>query len=453
MARGRGQDSIRPSRRRARKSADALPRVLLDLGLDPDLPPLPGKLADLLIAPELTGARRLAAQYINTEGAAALAKNPTALAGVGVGWDEATDRFAIVYLLDNARPRGTRLKLPESTTFQGTVFPIKTVEIDRVISLPAGTWIPGNQFTPQAVTGALTGSLIGTNPLDLLNGAGGTLSGTFRSTSGHDQRGLTNAHVALDLGIQNLIQQFPGSLKGLFGSPSGKRLISWPSTDLSGDGPGQPYELFRVDTPWPILTPIPFIPGLPATLALGFLYTDVASGPIRPLPIPGWSSFPPPPPQEKLTVQGDLLGTGRMPHMGSHPEEVYKIGTALGTHWGRVFLSPFVLPLPIPSIIAGLPTIFLIFDLDLYELPIAPGDSGSVPTAAPPPAQVALTLAAAAAATGLFGTPPPAFTTASKHDPFGVAGLGLGSVSYTQQNKLTLATPAHLVRAFADVRF
>jgi hypothetical protein len=236
---------------------------------------------------------------------------------------------------------------------------------------------------------------------------------------------LTNAHVALSAGIQALVTGLPQSFGQLFASPRGKRLIAWDDGSGpnglvdSGFGPANPYELCQIDTDFSILTPIPI--GIPALLAPAFLYTDVAAGPVRPANIPGvWSSQPIHPIPLRTTVRGAHLGASKVPVPG---ETVYKVGSDTGTVWGRAILAGLVIVIPIPPIVPLLPAQMLIFNLNLYDLAEGEGDSGSVPVAR------------------------------TNDRPTGVAGLGLGAFKFGQVNSLTLATPTHIVRAFANVNF
>jgi hypothetical protein len=339
--------------------------MLKELGYPQDLPPLPAKACtlDSLTAPSRAASDwSHAAAYVRKMGIATVLKSKTHW-GVGVGRDEKTGGPAVVFLTRGGEKRAAAKRaLPDSAVFGRRAFPV------REMMLPPSTLGFMYGPTPLVRNGAasgFTGCAISNDPN---SPEGGTFTGIFTSLAGHSQRGVTCAHVAVGLGIQKLLNNLPSSLGTLFRSPAGEKLI------VSG-GPniGQPmFQLFVADTPWPILT---FVPFSLATGILTFLYLDVAAGAVRPMAVPGGQPPPPGLPDSRTTIFGARLSPGGFPTPG---ESVYKIGQTTGVTWGTCILTSLFIPIPIPL----LPVIVL-FYLNVHALPIAPGDSGCLVTGNP----------------------------------------------------------------------
>ncbi len=279
-----------------------------------------------------------------------------------MGHHEKTGGPAIVFLAREAEKRKRETPtLPEAAIVGSRAFPVR--EMVLAPENLALSYAP-TPLIRQTGAAGFTGSAIASES----SSGGGTLTGTFTSLAGASQRGVTCAHVALDLGIQKLLNNLPSSLGTLFQSPAGKKMVA----------PGNPnigqnmFELFKVDTPWPMLTLMPF------TLLSGilmFLYVDVAAGNVRPTALP--FGLPPPAglPDRRTTIFGARLSHGAFPTPG---ESVYKIGQTTGITWGTCILSSLFIPIAIPL----LPVVVL-FYLNMHSLSIAPGDSGCLVTGNP----------------------------------------------------------------------
>jgi hypothetical protein len=339
--------------------------ILKELGYPQDLPPVPAKartLEALTALPKTAGDWSDAAAYVRQAGIGAVLKSK-AHWGVGVGRDEKTGGPAVVFLTRGKVKRsGAKRTLREIAVVGKRAFPVREMELSPDAF--------GFQYGPMPLVrnigaSGFTGCAISNDPN---SSDGGTFTGIFTSLAGHSQRGVTCAHVALGLGIKKLLNNLPSSLGTLFRSPAGEKLI------VSG-GPniGQPmFQLFVTDTPWPILT---FVPFSLATGVLTFLFLDVAAGPVRPTAIPGGQPPPTGLPDSKTTIFGARLSPGGLPTPG---EPVYKIGQTTGVTWGTCLLSSFFIPIAIPL----LPVIVL-FVLNVHELALAPGDSGCLVTGNP----------------------------------------------------------------------
>jgi hypothetical protein len=367
----------------------------------------------------LPGDFALISQYNRAKGVESLIGEPSLIWAVGVSCDEHGEP-AVAYFVNPGERESAQAHLGHAVNLAGKEFSIRIIELERKLRLDQG------DISKPPYTGARSGCFISTTPEGLyLDGwgqrrwSGGTLGGVFRSAAGHSLRGVTNAHVALDAGIQDLIQHLPNSLRNLLASPKGKRIYAWDN----GDDPngnyefswdiGDPYVLFEVDTDTSILTPIPFIPGLSPAVAMLmplFIYTDIAAGDIQPQAVPGSFSTPQAPPPRR-SIRGGHLGASKVPLPG---KRVYKIGSATGTVWGSVLAMEVIMVWPLPPVIPLLPQQLLIFDLDVYSTREEPGDSGSIAV------------------------------LEDGHHPASLCGLWLGA---------TMGTPAHFVQAFGRLDF
>lgn len=380
------------------------PAELIELGYPADLPELPLPVENLLkppvpddFMPTVIYARETALErwLLGNNG----------VWGAGITKTEKGGP-SLLLLVDHKHRRGIP-KLPRSINVEGEKVPLVTKECPHSLNQ-----VQGGPFI--RATGASSGSSISNNTMFNALGDGGTYSGTCRSLTGGGIRGYTCAHVALGWGFVAFLNNLPGSVTWLFTSPRGERMLV-----AGGPNIGQnPYELFRVDTPWPVLTWLPFaIPGP----VLTFLYIDVAAGRIRPRAITNPPVFFPPPAPPGLPPVGRLVSGARFgsPRYFPFGERVFAIGAELGLRWGRAIAAGLTVVLPIP--VPGIP-ILVVFNLNLYDMDIRPGDSGCVPT------------------------------TVNGFHPTGLAGLGLGGTINNQTNFLTLATPVHLVQPFARIR-
>jgi len=439
-----------------------IPPELLAMGYPEDLE-LPASPAELL-DPGLPGDWGLAAEWVrHDEGLDTLAK--TAAWGAGAGNDPKTGAPAVVFVADPEHAEQVQRELPTEVGVGGKRLPVAVLALPQPLSPRAHP--PG---APSSIySGAFTGSLVTTDVDNLFFAynampGGGTLTGIFPRLFGSGSRALTNAHVALDAGIDNLLSGLPASLGDLFRSPHGRHLYAY---DQSPSNTGA-YELFEVDTRTPILVFVPpwavysvtalgsfgiggasatsilstiggslltsltsFTGGFPlgglfGGIPLTFLYVDIAAGPVRPRVAPQLSSRTrfapnaPPVPEERRTARGAKMSLGRRVVPG---EQVYGIGARLGLRWGALAVAGLVqqisITLPVPPPLPSVRLVFL-FNQDLYIMPIEPGDSGMAPVAQ------------------------------MDNAPLGLAGLGSGP--HTGGIGVTLATPLNLVRLFGDVQ-
>jgi hypothetical protein len=352
---------------------------LLKCGCPSEFPALPAPLDELLRI-RLPGAWGEVDAWVRRHGIEIALAEPAAW-GIGVGADPAGEPAA-AFLIHPGSALSARV--PEHFESGGRHF--RTIA--HAFAGPSRMAM-GESVKPP-YSGARSGSFVSNDPngLFIVNGSvggwsGGTLSGIFRSPSGHKLRGLTNAHVALGAGFDDLIRRLPRSLRDLVASPKGRFVYAWDdhedptSLAYSGYGPGNPYVLFQVDTDTRILTPIPYVPGMsPVIAALMpiFLYTDVAAGDALTSAPPGFSGTPPTP-VARHTIRGALLGGGQVAIPG---DRVYKTGTASGTTWGTTLVSSAFILLPIPPLIPLLPPQMMVFNLDFHTTIEQPGDSGSL---------------------------------------------------------------------------
>lgn len=383
----------------------AVEKVFRELGC-PELPPLPAPI-DELIEPNVPVEFRPAAAFARGEAVEwLLAGNGPWAVGVGQREDKQPE---LVVLVDPAHRKVPRL--PRSVTCAGRSVKVRSRALAYGFKLQAAPPMLVRQ------SGNLTGCACSNEVADLVlsQSAGGTYSGTFYPLLGNGRRGLTAAHVALGFGFEEFVAGLPGSIGRLFRSPMGEGVIV-----SSGAQVGQNnYRLFRVDTPWPIL--VPALVPTPGP-ALTVLYVDIAAGDVNPTtrPIPPQfipAPTPPPNPPRGRTIAGANLGVASYFPFN---EPVYAIGQRGGIRWGRATLAGVVaiIPLPIP----GVPVI-LAFNLNVYDLAIAPGDSG-------------MTIA-----------------TVDRHLVTGIGTLGLGGSFANPVNDVTLAVPPQLAQLFGNVRF
>jgi len=378
-----------------------IPPELLELGYPTDLPDFPAPPESLIRPQEFPSeSHRVLFDWLCGPGLEILLEGRAPWA-VGISEDKNGNPEAL-FLID-AESKDDHA-LPEEIISEGHSFRVGTRECPRRLVPTQG---PGN-FARRSGT---RGGVAVTNDPQDFGGAGGTYTGTFDKRGGGGLRGVTNAHVAVGFGFLDFLAN-PLGILAWFRSPRGETIYA-----SSGPQVGQGrFELFRVETPWPVLTYIPL--ALPPP-ALAFLYLDVAAGDIRLRHAPQARNFLPPgiplpAVNEKELVTGVRAGSGRA-FIGG---EVYGIGAELGLRWGRSLAQFLIFPLPVP--IPGLPVI-VIFNLNLYELDISPGDSGML-----------------------------VLELQGDH-PNGLAGLGLGGSPANPINNLTLATPLQLVELFGEV--
>lgn len=295
-------------------------------------------------------------------GALELLAKDTNIRGVGLGLrhvrGKETGEFAVQFLVHKKLkpeqvPEGCLL--PKQVDWKGKKLWVDVLEMPGDIDTAQA---PRGAFTRQ--TDALSGSAISNDA----SGEGGTLGGTFNALFGSGQRGLTCAHVAIGMGIQAFIANFPSSIGNLFRSPSGQEMIVSDGAQIGQNV----YRLMGIDTPWPMLVPWP---GPIMAGALSFIYVDGAAGKVRPRSISNPIFFPPPapppPPEKKRTVAGARIGAARAPLPGT---PVYKIGQRTGITWGRILVSFLQIPIAVGPLV-------IIFDQILCRLTIGTGDSGS----------------------------------------------------------------------------
>jgi len=438
------------------------------------LPELPAPIERLLDPGLPAGDWTIVGNYARSHGLALLLSEPAVWA-VGVGHDGAGGP-ALAYVVDTTANRAAVEGLPQTITTEGRTFPVVAVEATRNVRPQMGN----PAITKYA--GALTGCLasVDRTTLELANTtspAAGTLSGVFPPLVGGGRRAVTNAHVALGVDAETLFSDLLAHFYQLFKSPSGQRVLAYDDHDFRFGA----YELFRVDTPWPILVPIPFallssflssfsftlsggpltgaalstlvttlsagplgpllssltsllgvgglgLPNIFGSAPLTFQYVDVAAGRVNPKAIPGSDVVtPPPPPPSRRTVRGRDLSLGHTLPPGS---PVYAIGTALDLRWGTLAMAGTTIrfDLVLPSGLLGAaqsilgstwsPPPALVFNVNLYAMDISPGDSG--------------------------------MTAISKWDdaPNGICGLGLGGTMANPKNWLTMGTPNEIVQLF-----
>jgi hypothetical protein len=163
---------------------------------------------------------------------------------------------------------------------------------------------------------------------------------------------------------------FLGAIMELFRSPRGRKIYYADPRQVGQ----QINQLMKIDTPWPMLVPVPF------TVMAGFLlliYVDAAAGRVNPVALPNPPNFyppvPPAPVPKKMTVAGTKIKSARYPTPGT---KAYLIGQTSGISWGKVKNSFLGIVLTLPQLIAGLPVVIL-FDQILTDITIRVGDSGS----------------------------------------------------------------------------
>lgn len=402
-----GSQKHKASRKPARPGRGRRSGLLRELGCPDDLPPLPAGFDRVLGAP-LPGAWGEAARYARLQGISQVLKSKRHW-GVGVGRDVATGGPALVYLTRGRERPGAASRLPEHAEIEGRRFPIQEMALSPD-SLRMAYRPDPRGLVRSTGSGGFTGSAISTSPF---SAQGGALTGIFASLGGHSHRGVTCAHVALDLGIANLLNNLPASLGSLFRSPAGQKMYAAGDPHI-----GQSmFELFEVDTPWPILTPVPYV--LMAGV-LTFLYVDVAAGPVRPAQVPGFNPPPHPPPEipdPRVTIFNVDIGHGSFPIPGA---AVYKIGPTTGLTWGTCLISSLFIPVPIPL----LPVVVLLW-VNLHRLAISPGDSGCLVTGNP------------------------------GQELYDIDGLGLGATATTGNrsiNALSFGLPFPVASLFAGIR-
>ena len=296
-------------------------------------------------------------------------------AGLGhrvVGGEETDELAAVVLVREKKEPGKVRPgeTLPKEVKFDGARIPIDVqTGFDPWARFMAAPTIGAFPRATHNCSGAALTVDNGRNPC-----AGGSL------TAHVDNRAFTCAHVALGWGFEDFVNNLPFSILWLFESPSGSRMVASGTVQVGEDM----YQLFEVDTGWPILVPIPIpIPG-----ALALLFVDGAAGRVNPIPIPPFARIPtitppsttpssfaavvPPLAPERSTRFGGRIRNARLAVPG---ERCHKDGQTTGLTWGRVWLPFFQLYLPIP--LFGLVNGIAIFDTVLCDLTIAPGDSGA----------------------------------------------------------------------------
>jgi hypothetical protein len=317
--------------------------------------------------------------------------------GVGAAITEKGET-AVGFLVDADRPA---TGIPTDVPIEGRRYPVRAFPVPRTMAF-------NQAFARQ--TGARTGSAIGNGDAGRRREAGGTLSGIFPGPGGAPWA-MTCAHVALGWGFLEFISNLPASLLWLFQSPRGEELVVSAAAFIGQDQ----FRLAEVDTTISVLQPLPLAL---ATGVLATIYVDVAAGPVNVQPFqPNPLFFPPPAPPPtpiRQTVQGTPVEPSRNARAG---EEIYGYGQELGLRWGRVIISGLTLPLPLPIPLLGVPVI-VVFNLDVYDMRIAPGDSG----------MTALAM--------------------SDNRALSVCGLGLGGTPANPINRLTLGTPRRLIRRF-----
>jgi len=350
--------------------------------------------------------------------------------GAGLGLREVkgeeTGEIAAVVLVRRKLPRSklaARHLLPDYVTHDNQRIRIDVQTGFDPMPRPAAMG-GGGSFV--RASGSISGSAL--SPAALRDPcSGGTLTGRF------DNRALTCAHVAFGFGFEAFLANLPVSLLWLFESPRGSRLIA-----SSGQQVGQGlFQLFRVDTDWPIL--VPWLNPLSFAGGLGFLYVDGAAGDVAPQVIqpffPGTTpfSFPGVAPQAD-PPRSSRFGGRISPARPAIPgERCHKDGQTSGMTYGRVWLPFFMFYLPVPL---GLVTTFVLFDLVLCRLVIGPGDSGSAGLAHDQSYLFQVSL----------GIPLPAGTTGGGSPP-GV----ICPVSSTDLLALTIGTPYYLHELFPNV--
>ncbi|HTQ15601.1 MAG TPA: hypothetical protein VMH86_17155 [Rhizomicrobium sp.] len=301
-----------------------------------------------------------AAAYARTEGLAHVLKSPNHW-GVGVGRDAKSGSLAVVFLA-RASDRRAKARLPETARSGNAKFRVREMVLAPEgfgHRLGAPRPLPRNTLAASGYTGSSI-STIPSAPGPNQPG-GGTLSGTFRSSGGHSLRCVTNAHVALDAGIDNLLSNFPGSLLTLITPPSGRHLFT-----AGVQNPGQAQlPLFTVDTPWPILVPIPLLPVAGSAV---LVYLDIAAGPLN-MGAVTQPFFP------NTNIFNVGLGSPATPSPG---DAVYKLGRETFLTWGSCILTNLIVPMPVPLL-----PVFVIFYLNLHANALSPGDSGSMTTGNP----------------------------------------------------------------------
>jgi hypothetical protein len=356
---------------------------LLALGYPKEPRPLPAGVAEMLGQSRLPGDYAIISQFNRAKGVEVLTDAAAGVWAVGVGCTD-DGAPAVAYFADPGKRETALSRVGQKVTIAGKEFRVVVIELKRQLRLDQG------DISKPPYTGARSGCFVSTSPDGLfIDGwgqrqwSGGTLGGVFHSAAGHSIRGLTNAHVALDAGIEDLLANLPNSLRDLLASPKGKLIYAWDNGDNpNGDyqfswSIGEPYVLFEVDTDTSILTPIPFIPGLSPAVAMlmpVFIYTDIAAGDIRPQAVPGHAG-PPAAPPPRRSIRGGHLGASKIPLPG---KRTYKIGSATGTVWGSVLAMEVITVWPLPPVIPLLPPQILIFNLDVYTMREEPGDSGSI---------------------------------------------------------------------------
>lgn len=351
-----------------RKALDRVFRQLKRMEF-PQLPPLPD--------PELLDPRHkdiprddaLIARYAQTE-ALRFSVDPN-VRGVGLGLrkrrGEATGEKALVALVEKKLPPRRVRKgcmLPRTITCEGREYPVDVQEAPHLAPRLMRACRPWPRLS-----GGCSGSAIyadGGNPC-----GGGTLTGTWRASSGSAQRGMTCAHVALGWGIEDFLANLPVSLLWLFQSPDGAEIVA-----SDGIQVGQTlHRLMEIDTDWWILVPIPL--PLPLPGAAGFVYVDAAAGRVRPAVIPpfrgpfSFATAPPLAPPRRGSLIGRRIRTARIALPG---QDVMKVGQTTGLTFGSVSISFLQFFLPVPL---GPFPIFVLFDQIVADMDIGPGDSGA----------------------------------------------------------------------------
>ncbi|MCP4727816.1 MAG: hypothetical protein GY863_22450 [bacterium] len=385
------------------------PPQLIEFGYPEDLPDFPIPVEEML-TPKVPDDFLGVSLYARETALERWLLKDNGVWGAGVTHLEDYDSPALLLLVDNKHHRGIP-KLPDKITIGKEKFPVITKECGMNFTM--------NRGRPPMIRqpGMLSGSAVANSSEQFADGEGGTLSGTFRRFfGGGGRRGLTCAHVALGWGVEEFLNNLPASITWLFTPPSGERMVVSGGPNIGNVNSW--YELFRVDTPWPVLTWVPYaVPGP----ALTFLYLDVAAGNVSQRALPTTALWFPPTGLPPLDPVGTMVSGARFGSPDYFPfgGEVFSIGQTSGLRWGRAIAAGLTVVIPFPLL--GFPAL-VIFNLNLYDMDIRPGDSGNIPT-----------------------------STRGFH-PSGVAGLGLGGTLNNPRNPLTLATPVHLVQPFANVQ-
>lgn len=300
-----------------------------------------------------------------------LDKDPN-VRGVGVaagrsGDDKYDGQLTIGFIVYKKLPH-TKISrgclLPKRIDSSGGPLDVRVIELDGDIQ-------PAQSRCPLMTTavGACGGSRIA-NTIPTPLGPFGTFGGSWDALIGSGRRGLTNAHVAIGLELDNFIAGLPGSLGTLFQSPRGEEIFT------NGFGAADNFRIMEIDTIHPILTPFSvFAATLPLVLpagAFGFVLLDCAAGDIDYQAIPNPPPLPPAAAPPARFPRRGLVGGGRIGRANLYPipgDQVWSPG-GQQISFGGVLLTNVQLAI-------GFAPLVVIVDQILSVLNIFPGDSGS----------------------------------------------------------------------------